>query len=220
MEIPVKEYIHTLSFYAPGYDNKEFTVTSPYLVMIQKFIDTHLTSEACDCIKTYHIDELPSEISSNIKNSNLINYVLSSNKTGEKYSITSSREILEECSMVICNDLSNVCLFGDVITMTDIPIMDALIKLIATLDFTCVKDLELVNSDLVNDREEYIMLNGGLSNMTKFDLYYYNDEVLDDSQIYESMRANIEYGKPDEIPITVEGYVSAFAQLLYDPREW
>lgn len=216
MEIPEIEFMHALTFSAPGYENKEITVTSPYLPVLHKFISTHLNSDAMDFIKSYHIDNIPPEITDNMDETDLIYYTLKSNKTRKSYLIPSSNEIIEECGKLICNEISSCAEFGCVITMTDLPIMDVITKLIATFELGYIKDTQIVDDDLIKSKEEAIELHGAVRT---YEGYFICDDALDDSYIYEAMQARLRKSKPDELPFTMEGYVSAFTQLLYDPRE-
>lgn len=216
MEIPEVEFIHALTFSAPGYENKEITVTSPYLPILHKFISTHLNSDAIDFIKSYHIDNLPAEITDNMDETDLIYYKLKSNKTRKSYLIPSSNEIIEECGTLICNEISSCTEFGCVITMTDLPIMYAITKLISTFELGYIKDTQIVNDDLIKSKEEAMELGGSVRS---YEGYFICDDALDDSHIYDTMQSRLKKSKSDEIPFTMEGYVSAFTQLLYDPRE-
>lgn len=216
MELQPENVIHVLTFRTPGLGfNSVMYVCSPHIAIIEKFILLHLTEDAKNNVETYAPQDLPDEIMKNIHDYMLKYHKFKENGSDETFIVPTNRKILEECASNVCSDLSVACEFGDIITQTDIPIMDVLSELIGSLDYAVVLDVQKVNNDTDDSLDHTDVFKQKIYN-----IYGKTPGEFDDFYIYDTLMTDSLDGEYDITPFTVSGYVTGFTQLLFDPREW
>lgn len=230
MEIQEPELIHVLTFNTPGHENSTITVTSPHIAMIQKFVNTHLTHDAMDYVKTYDIEHVPDKISDRMDETDLKYWILSDNETNNNYSIPSSQQLIEIIATIICSVLSDISLFGDIISLTEFPIFRALNDLIDDLEFGTVLDNQLRNGADDNTDKLYYQIHKHFNfgdapydpsdEADGDDIWRDDPPAPDDAEIYDHMQSELKKITDKEpLPFTIKGYVSAFTSLLFKPSE-
>lgn len=218
MVLPDDTLVYYLTFNAPGAKNgvrSTLTVVSEHIAIIQKFIDIHLESDANYCIQQIIFGELDDDIYNNIDDYMLKYIKFKNNGSNDTYVIPTTYEIISEVAYLICNDISYVCEFGDIMTMvSDIPIISLLSELIGSMKYSIVKDLQKI--DNTGDSTYHENIYNQKNN-------YSDDETnYDDAIIFDMIEEELEHFGDDNfvMPFNMKSYVKNFTLLLYDAREW
>jgi hypothetical protein len=167
-------------------------------------------------IKVYDVNILePESFGRDFPDTEMLDrFVFESNVDGQQYTIITSEELLDKAIDYVGSQFSGVCVFGDAIFRTDIPIIDIINRLIEKVKHANILDYFMLEGLPDDDiRERYKAFS-----VKVFDTLPNSpceDDLVDD-YIYESLHANSYlHGKGPEA-ITVEGYVEYMAMLLSD----
>jgi len=138
-----------------------------------------------------------------------------SNSSDEIFNIYTTTRFVEWALEGVCQELSDSLLLGDPITRMDIGIIKIIIELITKLQHVLILDFTLMNVDETEfihpETEEYIQS----LYLDKVD--YHPFAHLDDSFIYDSIMSD--YCADFVAPITLEGYVYYFTEMITDVYE-
>lgn len=172
-------------------------------------------------LRVYDVNVLDVEsLSSDVNDQDLISkWLFVSNRDSSQYVIYTTESIVHEAVDHVGERLSEVSMFGDAITRTDIPIIDIINRLIEKLKHSIILDYLLLDTSLVECDEVMshfkTFSNKALDELT--DSPSETDGLSD--YIYESLHNNsyMKCVKPESI--TIEGYVEYIADWLTDKIE-
>lgn len=202
--------LYKFEFKTPSGSCQVTTVYSESMINMNLFLNQHQFDKSLVTINMTNIEELGSyTVADNL----LKPYFFRSNNDNKVYRIMTTNNIVtENIAHSVASELSNLCIFGDVITKIQHPIFEILIDLLGSLNYVQVLDLEKLECSQVKPewrRDLYpaypteAMCDG--------------DDGYDDSFIYEQIvNKSLDTENPS---ITLEGYVTMFAQMFVDPRE-
>lgn len=133
-------------------------------------------------------------------------FQLISNVDNKMHPVVTTDEIVDSTVQILGDDLVDNLTFGDIITRTDVKVIDRITTLIDQLDYASIADWELIADNIVDKYYDE-------------DYFYYGNRInehpeipppADTSSIYDSLwsdRINKEYP-----PFTLEAYVHYFVK--------
>lgn len=199
--------------------NIKYQTYSQNKSLVEKFIKQHQMGDGLNLIQTLDEHEWVSD--PNISEyDRLQTYKFKSNRTGKVYDIISTPILVEEAYVYVASELSEACLFGEMVTKRNIPIIDSCCTAIENLDFGFILDLDDMNdeyeSDISCNKHKWKTCVG--STPTEEDFYSEgpSDKIVFDTLFDEYSLSNIN-NKPQ--PITIEAYISYFVSLITDKLE-
>ena len=169
-------------------------------------------------LRAYDVNVIdPESLTTDINESDIIDkWLFASNYDGSQYVIYTTESIVHDAIDHIGERLAECSMFGDVITRTDIPIIDIINRLIEKMKHAIILDYLLLDSSMLEHDEvkEHFKTfsNKALDELT--DSPAETDGLYD--YIYESLHNSsyMKCAKPETI--TIEGYVEYIASWLTD----
>ena len=175
-------------------------------------------------IKVYDVNVIDSEkLLHDVNEADMLNkYIFRSNSDYNDYEIYTTESILNSAVDYIAEKLSGVCIFGNAIIRTDIPIIDIINRLIEHIKHVMIVDymmLDDCSDEFVNVLEHIKTFSNKVEDIG-YELTDSPSELDVCDYIYESLH-NASYmclcKKPEAI--TIEGYVEYIASWLTDRVE-
>lgn len=133
-------------------------------------------------------------------------YRFGSNKDRHNiYEIVTSQQFIQASTIDAGDSLSTLCIFGNMVSEDNIPIIEIFKKNISDVPFATIMDLD----------DGYSAWVAGMSTPVKRYNMYQEDEAPDDSLIYDAL---LEMSDIQEIvqPITMEAYIEYFVSMMTD----
>lgn len=169
-------------------------------------------------LRVYDVNVVDAEsLTTDIRETDIIDkWLFASNYDGSQYVIYTTESIVYAAIDHIGERLAECSMFGDVITRTDIPIIDIINRLIEKMKHAIILDYLLLDSSMLEHDEvkEHFKTfsNKALDELT--DSPAETDGLYD--YIYESLHNSsyMKCAKPETI--TIEGYVEYIASWLTD----
>lgn len=193
--------------------NMNYVVYADNEELMCKFLLQHnFTDSPADAITVLSEDDKDFDDMNMLKE-----YHFKSYKDGNVYSVISSEFFVSQAIESVCYSLNDTTLFGECIIRRDIEIFKLIGDIISDLKHINILDFALINDDSTGNTtiDSFVDQTNLLKTYrcNNLDLYFEND----DSILYlpfESMTMNRYDGCVE--PITLESYVSSFADQMID----
>lgn len=169
-------------------------------------------------LRVYDVNVVDVEsLSTNASELDIIDkWLFASNYDGSQYVIYTTESIISAAIDYIGERLAECSMFGDVITRTDIPIIDIINRLIEKMKHAIILDYLLLDSSMLEHDEvkEHFKTFSNKALVELTDSPAETDGLYD--YIYESLHNSsyMKCAKPESI--TIEGYVEYIASWLTD----
>lgn len=164
------------------------------------------------------ITVIPKEECDNINDAHILKtFLFKSNRTNEIYHVITCDWFVDFAVETTCNELRDSLIFGEAIIRRDIEIFKLIGDLVSSLPHVNIMDFALADIQSSTDNiliDHFIEMN----NMKK----EYSCKCLDDLDSTDSaiyyVHESMEYSRCDDQvqPITLEAYVSAFTETMFD----
>lgn len=215
----ILEFDPMMSHKNPATKGLTYIVYTTKTELMDKFIKQHKMIDAQNCVII--ADDSEEMEGYDISTADELKiFLIKSNNTGKTYQLCTSLRLMDEAYEYTCNELSYACLFGDLITKDNIPIIEKLCDCIQDLEFGYVLDR-------IDETEEFDNNNSLPRNRTRWktgvgstpnEETFYADPSPDDRVIYDDMythcytATNLNHIQA----ITIEAYTAFYVSLLTD----
>lgn len=146
----------------------------------------------------------------------LVPYKFRSNTIQGDYTIISTPRFVDSAIESIAGEISQSTLFGESIMRRDIELFKVIGDLVNKLEFAHVTDFVIADDETVRQLEENCLINRDIAEMEKRYRSHLNhpSEDVDASMILQDLYDAVT--KQEYMPITIEGYISNFTEMMVD----